>query len=184
MNPIARLFLVGLVSVIAVAMPVPSAMGQGTPDVANDEWGDEDGFGDEADDFDFQTGTVDIAPPPLSSNFGLTGFARTRAGIWLERLQNDPGSTLRQSLDLQARGRLRGIRYVAAMHGEYDFAYAFDDRYQQPTKETYAWQIISGEQFASMPLGHFDITFGRQIVAWGGRRRFQSARPRKPTRPS
>ena len=151
-----------------VMVPTASVSAEESGSAEEESWGDDDeGFGDDGDDFEFDVPSTLSVPSTQSPYLGVTGFSRTRAGLWLERISADPISTVRQSLDLDARGRLGTLRYVAALHGEYDLAYAFDDRYGTPTKDTYVWQVIPGEQYISVPIADVDLTLGRQIVAWG-----------------
>ena len=132
-----------------------------SPAWAEDDWGD-DGDGDGFEE------AADIKKTQSTRPWSIGGFARTRAGFWVERLSEDPLSTARQSLDLNFRYRDERFRVVAEIHGEYDLAYTLDeDQYDQATMDTYEWRILHGEQFGAVSLGQFELVLGRQIVAWG-----------------
>lgn len=112
--------------------------------------------------------------PPGELN--ASGFVRTREALWVERLDDRPLAQARQSLDLGLRYKkrlARGadpplVRLVGDLHLEQDLAYLVErDDFDQPTLDTYESQIIGGESFAALSIGAFELTVGRQIVAWG-----------------
>ena len=106
------------------------------------------------------------APPEWS--FALTGFLRTDWALWVERFKDNPFAKGRQSLDLRGSFKWRWLRLVLHGHAEYDFAYLVErDSYDQPTLDAYEWQVTTREALAQISLGDFEITLGRQIVAWG-----------------
>jgi hypothetical protein len=127
-----------------------------------DDWGNE---GD--DDFSFGEDTkIPTEPPP--SNWSLGGFVRSDLALWAERLDDKPLAKARQSLDLKLSYRTGIFRMLLAGHAEYDAAYLIDrDDYDSATIETYEWDGESRELIAALSPGDFEITVGRQIVAWG-----------------
>ena len=75
-------------------------------------------------------------------------LARSRAGFWLERLDQDAVSTLRQSLDLDGLYKQEQWRLVLGAHLEYDPAYVFDaGRYDAATRDVYTWRYLPREQY-------------------------------------
>lgn len=159
----------------AHAQPEEAGWGDAADDAAgfgaeSDGWGDDDAGWGEGDDGGFGAApTVEIAPPPPPRNASLTGFVRYDIGLWAQRIDDDQAFAKdRVSLDLAFRWRSDPWRVVAEIHGEYDAAYLADrDRFDEPTLDTYEARILSGEQYAAVSLGAFEITLGRQIVAWG-----------------
>lgn len=139
------------------------------PALAQD-WGDDaDGFmsGGADDAFgDLNTAkTSDFADDgPLS----LTGFMRFDPAVWTRRLDDRPLAKARTSLDLSMELTLEHTRFVVSGHAEYDAAYLIDrDGYVDAQIEAYELRFLNGEQFVATSIGAFEITLGRQIVAWG-----------------
>ncbi len=127
--------------------------------------GDDDEFEGMGD--DSETGGDAYEPPPQWS-FALTGFLRTDWALWVERFEDNPFAKARQSGDLRGSFSWRWLRLILHMHAEYDFAYLVErDSYDQPTLDAYEWQVATREALAQISLGDFEITVGRQIVAWG-----------------
>ena len=82
--PLALIYLIGILLQPIVAY-------------AEDDWGDdgdEIGFADTPD--------IDVPSQGIAENLKLKTLVRSRAGFWLERLEQDSVSTLRQSLTLMA----------------------------------------------------------------------------------
>ncbi len=128
---------------------------------------EEDGWGDDGDDIGFAE-TADIKVKAPARPYSLTGFLRSREGIWLERLSDDPLSTARQSLDLKFKYKADRWRLVADVHGEYDLAYTLaEDDYDVATLDAYQWRLIQGEQYLAFSLGDLEFVLGRQAIAWG-----------------
>ena len=146
----------------------------GFADFGDEAWGDGDdgadtiGFGEA----DAPTHATGLPPGELSAS----GFVRTHEALWLERLDERPLAKARQSLDLGLRYKKRlsagadppMLRMVGDIHFEQDLAYLIDrDDFDDATLDTYESQIIGGESFAALSVGAFELTVGRQIVAWG-----------------
>lgn len=176
------------------ASPAPQPGAEpGVP--AGDGWGEEprDGAADEpggpsqdpasdepaGDDFDFGDddepdgagaggdASVPSLPPPPSP-WALTGSLRSDWALWAERLTDDPFAKGRQSLDLSLSYRAGIFRLVAAGHAEYDLAYLVGrEDYGAPTLDAYEWQLNTREVLVALSPGDFEVTVGRQIVAWG-----------------
>lgn len=161
----------------------------------DDGWGDdantgtEDGWGDEADTgaedgwgggddagFDMSTPTVSEEEEDVPGELSVGGFIRQMVALWTERLETQPWSRARQSADASLRYKKRlptlgpssVMRIAADVHFEYDFAFqAKRELYDEATLDTYESQVVGGETFIALSWGHLDLTFGRQIVAWG-----------------
>lgn len=113
-------------------------------------------------------------PGPFArSAFSLTGFLRTEWGLWVERFtddayNNNPFAKARQSLDLAFRYKWKALRVQLTGHLEYDFAYLYQrETYDNATLEAYEWLVNTREALIGYSAGNFEITVGRQIVAWG-----------------
>ncbi|MBV70456.1 MAG: hypothetical protein CMH52_03820 [Myxococcales bacterium] len=130
---------------------------------------DDADWGDDQDEFGFaDTPDLDPSDQPTLSALQLKGFFRSRAGFWLNRLDDDPVSTLRQSLDLDGLYKGAWWRVVIGGHVEYDGAYELDEaRYDDATLASYRARYFPREQYLSMQLKHVDLKVGRQTVAWG-----------------
>ncbi len=127
------------------------------------DWGDgedEIGFADTPD--------IELDSPRTLSAAQVKGFFRSRVGVWLNRLDSDPISTLRQSLDLDATYKGAWWRVVVGGHLEYDAAYQLDEAlYDEATIESYRTRYFPREQYLALKLDSVDVKFGRQTVAWG-----------------
>ena len=127
----------------------------------------DDDWGDAGDDVGFAD-TVDLKAKAPAKPYSLTGFLRTRQGVWVERLGEDALSTARQSLDLNFKYKAEGWRAVAELHGAYDLAYTLDEsEYDSETLDTYQWQLIHGEQYLAFSLGDVELVLGRPASAGG-----------------
>ena len=141
-------------------------------DEDEDDWGsDDDGWG-EGDDVGFADIEVDTASIAVStpSTIRISGFYRSDTAVWLERFDDDgnPFAKARQNIDMVLRYKVGPVRMVGALHLEYDFAYLYErDTYDQPTLDTYEWDIQGREMFIGVELGPLDLAIGRQIVGWG-----------------
>jgi len=88
--------------------------------------------------------------------------------LWVERLDANPFAKGRQSVDLVLSYRAGIFRLRAAGHAEYDLAYLVDrSTYGQPTLDAYEWLLNTRDVLVALSPGDFEITLGRQIVAWG-----------------
>lgn len=158
-------WLVAASGSVARAQPVDDTDGTDSTDATDESWGDDTdavGFG--------EVPAAAIEVPPPARDASLTGFIRHDLGLWVERLggADQPFAKNRLSLDLAFRWRHEAWRVVAELHGEYDAAYlAGRDGFDEPTLETYEARVLSGEQYVAVALGEFEVTVGRQIVAWG-----------------
>jgi hypothetical protein len=131
-----------------------------------DEW--ENFVGDDA--LGFGAGSTLVSSATESkktSPLSIIGSIRSSSAFWLE--QSDPvPAKARQALDLSLRYRGKNWRLQATAHAEYDFAYLMSpERYDRPTQEIYQWDVNSRELIAAISLGNFELSVGRQIVAWG-----------------
>lgn len=127
------------------------------------DFGDDDALG-------FGTGSAHLSQSSSAnktSPLSIIGNLRSSWGFWLEQNDPTPGKA-RQSLDLSLRYRGKSWRLQATAHAEYDFAYLMSpERYDQPTQDVYQWDINSRELIAAISLGNFELSVGRQIIAWG-----------------
>lgn len=134
------------------------------------DWGDDgDDFmsGGAEDAFD-GLNTADASDFEESGPLTMTGFMRFDPAIWTRRLDDRPLAKARTSLDLSLELTLEHTRFVVSGHGEYDAAYLIDrDGYDDAQIEAYELRFLNGEQFLATSIGPFEITLGRQIVAWG-----------------
>ncbi|MCP4605781.1 MAG: hypothetical protein GY847_35545 [Proteobacteria bacterium] len=142
-----------------------------SPDVDQDEWGDDWGEGSDSDGFadvpEEETSAPEEAEEVLSK-WSSTGFARTEWGLWVERFDDNPFAKGRQNLDLAVRYKGDMLRFVLSGHTEYDLAYLYErDSYDQPVLDVYEWLVDLRETFIAFSLDDFDITVGRQVVVWG-----------------
>lgn len=176
----AALVLVALVSTAgaswAVRAATPSESAREEPerrdedepkDGGEPDASDEDEPGDE--DFDFGEMPEVVAPPPKAPlPYALTGFLRSDWGFWAERFEHNPFAKARQGLDLKFTYREGFFRLLLAGHADYDFAYLVErDSYDGPTLRTYEWDANTREVEVAFSVGEWEITLGRQIVAWG-----------------
>ena len=93
---------------------------------------------------------------------------RTDWALWAERLDEQPLAKGRQSIDLATGFSWRWLKFDAAAHVEYDVAYHLErEGYDAATLEAYEWLVNSREVQLALSLGDFELTLGRQIVAWG-----------------
>jgi hypothetical protein len=154
-----------------VALTLPFVDAVASPD-------DDFDFGEEETKAETQTPKTPPAPaissgPFSRSAFSLTGFLRTEWGLWVERFTDDaydrnPFAKGRQNLDLSFRYKWKNLRIQLTGHVEYDFAYLFQrDTYDEATLESYEWLFNSREALIAYSPANFEITVGRQIVAWG-----------------
>jgi len=133
---------------------------------------DEAGWGDDDDDDDAfdESSLPDLKPDTTVHNspWSMTGTLRSRWGMWLERLDEDPFAKGRQSLDLRLEMARDMWLFRAEVHGEYDLAYLVNrSDYDPATLETYEWLVRSGEIFGRARPGNVEVTVGRQVIAWG-----------------
>ncbi len=136
------------------------------------DFGDEDEGGDDA--FDFG-GEGDEPPaaeeePDFFDYLSITGFVRSDWHVWSERFGDgqNPWAKGRQNLDVAIGFKWEWLRVLLIGHAEYDFAYLYErDSYDGPTLDAYEWQVDTREAMVQANLGDWQLTFGRQIVAWG-----------------
>lgn len=144
-------------------------------------FGDSDdgaGFGDSDDAAGFGGGSSSGGPATENPPGTLTArmFFRSRQALWIERLDGRALAKARQNADIDLRykrtfrmgGDRLELRLVGAAHFEYDLAYRHDrEQFDEATIEAYESQIIGGPTFLGLSWGPFELTVGRQIVAWG-----------------
>lgn len=160
---------------IAALLALCAASAWSTPAQA-DDWGDEGGDGD-GDGFDFgppaaatpTTATAAEAPAAAPPRWwSATAILRSDEAIWTERLSDNPFAKARQSLDLQWTGKRDAIRGVISLHAEGDAAYLYrTESYDQATLDAYRTLLQVRETFVGLSLGAFELTLGRQVVAYG-----------------
>lgn len=158
------LIVVGLFGAVQNARAQETA----TSSVADDEWGEESW--EEDDGVGFEDVTIEGEPEKITepSNLRISGFFRTDNALWVERFNDNPMAKARQNLDLNLRYAFKGVRLKASLHLEYDLAYLVQrDDYDDATLDAYEWLIQPRELMLAVALGPFDLTIGRQIVAWG-----------------
>lgn len=103
-----------------------------------------------------------------SSSWRISGFLRSDLGLWVDRIHTNGFAKARQSLDLSARYKIKNFSVVASGHGEYDFAYLHRrEDYDSATLEAYEYLIDIRDTYVRGTTKYFDITLGKQIVAWG-----------------
>ena len=134
-------------------------------------------FGGEGDDaFDFggdDDASSEPAPPEESDwldYLSITGFVRSDWHLWSERFGDgeNPWAKGRQNLDVAVGFKWEWLRVLLIGHAEYDFAYLYQrDSYDGPTLDAYEWQVDTREAMIQANFGAFQLTLGRQIVAWG-----------------
>jgi hypothetical protein len=144
----------------------------GDDDEAFDLGDDDEAFDlgdDEAFDLDEGVGEGDLSfAEPSEWTYWLTGFLRSDWALWSERFEENPLAKGRQSLDLMTGFSWRFLKLDVAGHVEYDVAYQVErEGYDAPTIEAYEWLLNTREVQLGLSLGDFEITLGRQIVAWG-----------------
>jgi hypothetical protein len=114
-------------------------------------------------------------PARSSSPWAWTGNLATQLAFWTERLQVQPLSRARGSVDTQLRyarafgasGRT-SLRLSAAGHVEYDAAYLAPSAPQDPaTLETYRFQVFSRESYVALTPPHVELSTGWQVAAMG-----------------
>lgn len=177
---VARLLLALAVAVPCVVVPCVVVPCVAVPSVASaDEWGDEgsdEGGSDEGFDFGPPAGatptTSSAATEPLPAApprwWSASAILRSDEAIWTERLGGNPFAKARQSLDLQWTGKRDAIRVVVSLHAEGDAAYLVDTAsYDQATLDAYRSLLQIRETLLGLSLGAFELTLGRQIVAFG-----------------
>ena len=164
------------VMTLAVTPALASELGQasdGLPsaDEAFDLGDEDEAFDLEDEDEAFDLGDEDEADSyeaPSEWNGWLTGFLRSDWALWAERLEESPLAKGRQSLDVMTGFSWRFLKLNVSGHVEYDVAYQVDrDGYDTATLQTYEWLFNTREVQLGLSLGDFEVTLGRQIVAWG-----------------
>ena len=173
------LLLVGAAPAMALepTEPEPSALSAdeafdlGDDDEAFDLGDDDEAFDlgdDEAFELDGDAEDEASFQAPSEWSAWLTGFLRSDWAVWSERFDESPLAKGRQSLDLMTGFSWRFLKLDVAGHVEYDVAYHVErDGYGVPTLDTYEWLVNTREVQLGLSLGEFEITLGRQIVAWG-----------------
>jgi hypothetical protein len=145
---------------------------------AEEEQPEDDGWGEEEEDFfaPVADAEIDEPEPPPAGSLTLDSFVRTQEALWIERFNDNPFAKARQNLDADLRYKKPfpvgnsefGLRLVAGVHLEYDFAYLHErDSYDDPTLDAYEWQILPRETFIALSYEALELTFGSQVVTWG-----------------
>lgn len=166
---------VALAALLTCALGLPATSDADEPDssgTTDETWGEEAG--------DWGAGAGDFAespppPPPAAlpaaatpSAWSAKGFVRSDQALWAERLRDDRFAKSRQSFDLQLNYKQGIWRAMAATHLEHDLAYSlYRDDYDLYTLHAYESLFQLREAWVAAALGAFEVTVGRQIVAWG-----------------
>jgi len=134
-----------------------------------DDWADDGG--DWADD-GFAEAPAEATPAAETAEparyWTTSGFARTDWALWTERLSDNPFAKGRQSVDLRLEYKRGDWRAAVATHVAHDLAYAHERQsYDEPTLRAYESLFQLRDAFVARALGDFEITVGRQVVAWG-----------------
>lgn len=116
---------------------------------------------------DFDVGPAAEPTEPEATWSGVFS-AQSRVGLWLERLDTTPLSTLRTSLDGSVEYARGPLRLQLAGHAEVDPAFALQrPQYDQPTYDRYVALIDVRKTHIGWRATEGDITFGYQVVPWG-----------------
>ncbi len=123
--------------------------------------------GDQAFDFGDTTSTPAVLSAP-GYTLSLTGFFRSDAGLWVERLRDEPLAKARQSLDLVGAWRWGRWSAGLATHAEYDLATHVDARrLDGATIDAYRGLIDLRRAWLGVELGDLAVTTGLQVLNWG-----------------
>jgi len=142
---------------------------------ATDAPEDDDGWGQDADGVGFAEATAAETAPEIADGelsaprpLSASGFLRSDVGFWSERLKSRPIAQLRRSFDGTVYYREGVLRLQLGLHAEADGAYLIDrSEFDQATLDAYQSQVYLRESHAALSFDALDITFGKQIVAWG-----------------
>ena len=128
-----------------------------------DDWGDDDD-----DDAGFEEVQAPTEAATLSGPIRLKGTLKYRLGLWLERPQSELLSTSKLSTDLELRGRRGPVRAVVGARLDLDPVYSNMERgYGQSTKDAYGTRVFGQEMYVSYAPNEFELSIGRQSIAWG-----------------
>ena len=181
-----RLFTAALVLSCLVSAPVLAQQG------GDEGWGEGDddaGFADFPAEATPTKAAAAPTPPPISP-LTITGIARSDLGAWTERFgsapkdapslpggNDNPFAKARASLDLRAKYKKGWLTGLLELHGEHDFAYMHRaDEYDPATRRMFQnlrdpllnnAPVQLREAWVAASPGAFEVTLGRQIVAWG-----------------
>ncbi len=131
----------------------------------NDAWGDEesadDGLG-------FAEANLVDATPLQPNALSLKGYFKYRFGLWVQRPASKMSSTSRLSTDVQLRYKKKAFRAVAGARLDHDSVYMLNSRgYDAATKAAYGNRLFAQEAYVVYAPQAFELTVGRQSVAWG-----------------
>jgi len=117
-----------------------------------------------------QTSSSADAARSAWSAWSMGGRYRLRVALWtrhfaaehpLAQARSWLALWLRYGHDFSLAGYPAAVRIVAAAHGEYDAAYAFQRAdYPASTRQAYEWQVIPDETYADLTLGRFALRVG------------------------
>jgi hypothetical protein len=178
-----RRIVLGLTAAITLETLLANASALAQPSQGDDSVG----FGDSAlpssETSQDALGFGEEAPPGAQntqaaepSALSIGGRYRLRSALWLERLRTLPLAQVRNlvglwasySLDFELFDMPVAVRLKAAARAEYDAAYLVDrSRYDRPTLDTYEWQLVPEETFASLSIGPFELSAGLLKIALG-----------------
>lgn len=159
-----------------------TALGGDAPAAESDRdeapWDEADwGEGDDAEGFAAAPSAAASAPPlvpsgpvaePKRGELAVVGFLRSENALWTERVAGNPWAKLRQSLDASLRYRKEAWRIGASFRAARDLAYRIErDSYSQSTLDAYEEQVLLDEAYGNWSIPHFDLTLGKQVIAWG-----------------
>ncbi len=167
----ALLGLCGVWPLLVHADEAPATASGSNDDGKADDSGTDEGG--ESDEFDFGSEPAAVTPtaapaPAAARRWALTGILRSDEALWSERFGDNPFAKARQSLDLAFSYKHERWRMMASVHGEYDAAYLVErDTYDDATLGTYESLTQIRDTYVAGSLGPFELTVGRQIVAFG-----------------
>lgn len=160
----SRLAIWALWALLCSAWPQAALADEG------DDWSEEagdwqdDGFAEVALSLTPTTAAKEVVPSPWVA----TGFARSDQALWVERFDDNPFAKARQSVDLKLDYKSGIWRGTVSTHVDRDLAYGYRSAdYDAPTVAAYESLFQLRDAFAAVTLGEFEVTVGRQIVAWG-----------------
>jgi hypothetical protein len=131
----------------------------------SDDWGDD---ASEADDVGFALSRPVAAPSYQMGNLSIKGYFKYRFGLWVQRSSVEMPSTSRVSTDLQLRYKNDGLRMVVGGRLDHDSVYMLKTRgYDDATRSAYGNRVFVQEAYLAYAPQHFELSIGRQSVAWG-----------------
>ena len=127
-----------------------------------DDWGDDD------DDAGFEEVEAPKNAPVPIGPIRLKGILKYRLGLWLERSRAERVSTSKWSTDLELKGKRGSVRAVFGARLDLDPVYSNGRRgYDRSTQDAYGTRLFGQEMYLGYAPNQWEITVGRQSIAWG-----------------